>query len=126
MKKIAKIALLAQLAFMSGLASAQAARDVYSLNVNWIHVAPSAAIIQGKDVVLNRSATNQSDALGTARIRIAGALSEDCKSLVGLSAAGNAQLYLFTAANSAAYEISDIPTYVIDTSKVYSCGLKKN
>jgi hypothetical protein len=126
MKKIAKIALLAQLALMSGLASAQAARDVYSLNAQWVHSAPSAAIIHGNDVMLTRSATNQSESLGRARIRIVGALSEDCKSLAGLSAAGNAHLHLFTAANSAVHEISDIPTYVIDTSKIYSCGLRKN
>jgi hypothetical protein len=126
MKTIAKFALLAQLALMSGLASAQAARDVYSLNVSWLHVAPSAANIQGKDVVLTRNYTDQSESLGAVRIRVVGVLSEDCKTLMGLSAAGSAQLHIFTAANSAVREISDLPTYVIDTSKVYSCGLRKN
>ncbi len=126
MSKVAKIALLAQLGLMSGLASAQAARDVYSMNVHWNHTAPSAINLQGKDVKLTRSYANQTEDLGAVRVRIIGSLSDDCKAMAGQSASGNAQLHLFTAANSASYEISDIPTYVIDASKVYSCGLKKN
>ncbi len=128
MKFAGKIAFVVQAILFSTMSfAAPDDRDVYILNVDWIHSAASHSTnIQGSDVKLYRNYINSSESLGHVRVRIVGPLAQDCVAMASQSAAGSAQIHLFTDRNSARYEISELPTYIINASAVRSCGLKKN
>jgi hypothetical protein len=76
-------------------------------------------------VTLKKTSTGQTETLGNVRLMFSGKISPSCVNMASHSASGTAKLAIAVFPGNSRFEIGEIPTYRIDATSVYSCGLKK-